>query len=195
VRRPELEPLGQLVDEEGLGAALLDHERDRLTDRAGAEDHHAFFFRDAGALDGLDGDRGRLGERRAQRALVADGEHLCGRDAEELLQAAVAVDADQREVRAHVGAPDPARIAMPARLKRPDGDALAGLKEIRRVGAERLDHPGDLVTLNARELGAVHVGDDDLAGQEVEVRPAQADRLRADNGPDRAPVRPAPAGR
>ena len=74
-------------------------------------------------VDGADGDRYRLGHRRDGAVVGSDREDLLLADAQVLLQAAVEVDPDQREVVAGVGAADAARVAVPAGVQRIQRDA------------------------------------------------------------------------
>ena len=101
-RRAERQARLDEVDREHVGAAIARRERHRVADRAGAEDDDALAGVDAPAPHGAHGDRHRLGERGDDGRRV-DREHLCLRDAQALLQAAVVVDADEAEPIAHVG--------------------------------------------------------------------------------------------
>src|SRR6202041_168359 len=106
-------------------------------------------------------------------------EHLLLAGDQALLQAAVNVDPDQLEVVAGVRAPDPARGALPTRAQRPQRDPLADLEPGAAVASERRDRGRDLVALHARELRTPG-GVGQLAGEEVVVRAADADRLGCD---------------
>ena len=86
--------------------------------------------------------------------------------------------------------PDPARIAVPARDERPDRDALPGPEAGRAVRPDRLEDARRLVPLDARvEPRALDRAE--VAGEVVEVRSAEADRLR----PDDTSPGPGPAAR
>jgi hypothetical protein len=145
-----LEP-AQLAIEQKDGGPTVDGCRcNRLADRACPEDHDLLPRRDAAAHDRADGDGDRLDERGDRRVLVADGKDLRCRQAEPLLERAVAMDSDEADVRARIRAPDPAGVALPARPQRPDRDSLAHLEMRRRIRAERLQDSSSLVSLDAR---------------------------------------------
>ena len=85
------------------------------------------------------------------------------------------MDADEADVGAHVPPADPARVAVPARRQRPDGDALADADVLGRVRPDSLDESCELVSLDAR----VQL-EPEVAQEVVEVRAAESDRLRPD---------------
>ena len=107
------------VDDQHLGAALARHQADALADRTGAQHDHA-----------LARGRSRPGARRctaidtgsaiaATRRVVGGGYTCSAGSDQQLLEAAVEMDADQPEVVARVRAADAARVALPARAQRP----------------------------------------------------------------------------
>jgi hypothetical protein len=175
----ELQAAGDEVHEQHLRPAPAGGDAERLADRAGAEHDDALALGHAPAVDRVDGDRDRLHEGGDGGLEVADREELVDGQREVLCEGAVDVDADEREVRADVRAPDRAGVALAAAAQRPDRHALALLQVRRRVRSELLDDRRDLVTLDLGELRAVDGGGDDLAGEEVVVRAAEPDRLRA----------------
>src|SRR5581483_7479702 len=97
-----------------------------------------------------------------------------------LLQAAVDVDPDQLERVARIGATDAARITLPAGLQRPQSYALADLELTPAPWPDGHHAAADLMALDPRELRpAGRLGQ--LAGEEVVVRAADADRLGRDH--------------
>jgi hypothetical protein len=149
--RPRVrQALGHPVGQQHRRAPVAGGETDRLADGTGPQDHDAIRVGHPGAHDGVHADRRRLDERRHRRCKVPDAEDLRRGDAQTLLQGAVDVGPDDREVGARVLAPDAARVARAAGQHRPHGDAVAGA-HVLGAGADRVDHCRDLVALDARE--------------------------------------------
>src|SRR5271165_343159 len=138
------------------------HEHGGKADRPGTEDQDL-----------------RLGERGASGVQVARGEHGARGDVQALLQAAVEMDARQAQAHADVGAPGPARVAVPAPGLRHDRHPHAGLQRGRHARAQFGDHRGDLVALNSRVkvLGARQRAG--MAGKVVQVGSADPHGLRS----------------
>ena len=94
---------------------------------------------------------------------------------------------------ARVAAADPARVAAAAR-RRPARRRRASRRRGRRDSRARLeDRRGRLVPLDTRVERRRVVDRADVTEEVVEVRPAQADGLRAPRAPRPAPARPAPS--
>jgi hypothetical protein len=167
-----LQALGHPVGQQHRGALVVGGETDRLADRAGAEDDDALAVGHPRAGHRVHADRRRLDECGHRRRQVAHGEDLRCRHAQALLQGAVDVGADDREVGARVPAPDAARVAGAAGQHRPHRDAIARAHAI-DARADGLDHRRDLVPLDARQ------GVAEPPVEEMDVRAADADDLGA----------------
>src|SRR5579863_9937192 len=142
------------VDEQDLRPALAREQRDALADRPGPGDDDLLARFYARTVHGPHRHRQGLGHRGDRGVRDIDRVDLCLPDPQLLLQAAVLVDADQREVVAGVRAPDAARIAVPAGVQRVERDALADDELGTAAGSERLDRRADLVALDAGERRA-----------------------------------------
>src|SRR5205823_1829754 len=90
---------------------------------------------------------GRLGVK------VSHAEHLRGRDADKLLEPAVAVNSHQFKRYARVGAPDAAWITAPAAPQRPHRDPVTGPQAARAVRAGLRDDGAQLVALDPGKEG------------------------------------------
>ena len=123
-----------------------------MPDRSGPEHDDALTGLDPAALHGADRDRHRLGHRRDRGVVDVDREGVVGVDPQQLLQASVDVDPDQLEVVARVAAADAARVAMAARVQRPERDPSADRQPFVAVGTDGGDPGCRLVSLHAREL-------------------------------------------
>ena len=192
-RAADLEPVLEPVDEQHARAALEGGDRRRLADRAGAEHDDPLARLDPRPVHGADGDRHRLGERGDLGAVLGDREDLRRRHRQALLEAAVGVDADEAEAVADVAAADAARVAVAAGRERPQRDPDAGAQRVVAARADGVDRRRDLVALDARQRRAD--GLVQLAGEEVEVRPADPDGLGPDDDLARRPAGPARARR
>ena len=118
------------------------------------------------------GDGDGLDERSEGGLEIAHREDLGRRHTQLLLERAVAVDAHEAQVDAHVLAPDTTRVAVPAGADRPDRHALSGTELLRAVRPDRLDDRRELVPLDARkDLEA------ELPAEVVEVGAAEPDRV------------------
>ena len=99
--------------------------RDEHADRAAADHDDLFAGGDPRPPDVVDGDRGRLDERRVvQRQRVGKRDHELGRDGPDRLHGAGRVDAEEVQGVADVRVPSPAGGAAPARARRHHRDRL-----------------------------------------------------------------------
>ena len=150
IAAPRSRRLAERVDEQHRGAAVGRRQRERLADRAGAEDDDPLAVGDAPAHHRAHGDRDGLDQGGEGRILVSYREDLGGGHEELLLERAVGVHADQADVRAGVAAPDAARVAASAGRDRPERHAHPRRELGRAVGAHLEDRGGHLVPLDPR---------------------------------------------
>ena len=180
ISRLRAEPALLEVDHEHLGSSLARDQADALANRPGAEHDDALAGLDPTAVDGAHRDRHRLGHRRDHGVVRLDREDLGLARRELVLKAPVEVDADQLEVVARVRASDAARVAMAAGVQRVHGHSLVDTQLRPTIRPDGGDRAGDLVALDAGELRtAGRIGQ--LAGKEVVIRAADADRLRVND--------------
>ena len=145
---------------------------DRLPDRPGAEDHSLLPCIDARTNDRAHRDGDGLDERSEGGLEIAHREDLGRRHLQLLLERAVAVDAHEAQVDAHVLPPDATRVAVPAGADRPDRHTLSGIERLRAVRPDRLDDRRELVPLDARkDLEA------EVPAEVVEVGATEPDRV------------------
>jgi hypothetical protein len=157
----------------------------RQPDRAGAVDQHRVAGVDAGAGEHVGGDRQRLGQRRdADRHLVGHRHAIRRRHRQARAEAAVAMDAEDLEIAADVGAPDPAGVAGAAGDDRIDHHPLTDDRR-HDAGADRFDLAGELVAdhprIDRERVGAVqnvHVGAADAGALHPHPDLARPRRLR-----------------
>src|SRR6185437_11490041 len=116
----------------------------------GAEDQHGIVGSHLAAPAALHADGDRLGEARLVGAYaVGNGEQLVDRRHHIIGKAAILVRPDDPQIGAAVRLADAARIAVATAEERLNHDPRTGPRP-GRVGAERLDVPGDLVPPDAR---------------------------------------------
>ena len=181
--RPEraaaLQPALLRVDHQYLGAALERDQRHALPDRSGAQHDDLLAGGEPASARGANGDRHRLGHRRERSVGDGDREHLL------LSDTAAAPVARRRRgsrsarscrtcwgARRCTGSSAPHARSGHSATRRPTSSSGAA---VRPQGDDRR---ADLVPLDAGELRTAG-GVRQLAGEEVVVRTADADRLRA----------------
>ena len=147
------------------------------SDRARAEHHDALAGVRVGAVQGVHRDRHRLDESGGLGVKISHTEHLGSRDAQKLLEPAIAVNSHQFQRHARVGTPDAAWIAAPAAPQRPHRDPVAGPQAARAVRAGLRDDRAQLVALDPGEEGTGAGQRPHLARVHMKIRPADANDL------------------
>ncbi len=177
-RLAKAKPAPDRVDEQHRGAAVGRCQRKGLADRTRAEDDHPLTGFHPPPSDSANGDRDRLDERGQPRIEVSDGEDLCRRYQQLVLQRTVLMHADQRDVDACVRAADAAGEAAAAARDGPERHAQPRHELGRTALADVKDRPGGLMALDAWVQRRRVVDRAEVAQEVVEVRSAETDGLR-----------------